>query len=220
MTWPGSGWQGAALVLLKVTRDGLVRRSLAVRASLSDLTRRPSALALAAWQCQRATGKFKLPTESGAAASGPSRTLELPLPVSASADWINLNLKIASVVLHRRWSGVCNGRFHRLECAPRLRPNAIGISYCHRDSAGSSRRHARIEPEHFQMREDFEGMPTTGDWTGHYLFVGGSPLGQRLRSPALRGRRLAATMQEKVRFKAAPCMMLGHWTSTMPSRLS
>ena len=69
-----------------------------------------------------AHGRFKLPTESGAA--GPGRTLELPL----SADWINLNLKIAVVVLHRRRSGVCNGRFHRLECAPLLRPTAIGIS--------------------------------------------------------------------------------------------
>jgi hypothetical protein len=45
------------------------------------------------------------------------------------------------------------------------------------------------------------------------------------KSGAEWGRRLAATMQEKVsrlggnRFKAAPCMMLGHSTSTMPPQL-
>jgi hypothetical protein len=50
-----------------------------------------------------------------------------------------------------------------------------GYAYCLGDSAGSSLRHARIE--HFQMREDSRAcLRTTGDWTGHYLFVGGARL--------------------------------------------
>jgi hypothetical protein len=46
------------------------------------------------------------------------------------------------------------------------------------------------------------------------------------KSGAEWGRRLAATLSAEVsrlggnRFKAAPCKMLGHSTSTMPSRLS
>ncbi len=110
---------------MPVTRDGptvTASESLAVRHGASDLTRRPLALALAAWQFQRATGKFKLPTESGAA--GPGRTLELPL----SADWINLNLKIASV---DRFTQAAERRLQRPVPSARMCPSFT--SDCHRE---------------------------------------------------------------------------------------
>jgi hypothetical protein len=65
-------------------------------------------------------------------------------------------------------------------------------------------------------------MPATGDWAGHYLFVGGSPLAKS----GAEGQMACTTLLAKIsrlggnRFKAAPCTMLGHWTSTMPSQLS